>query len=68
MTRTNVVLDENLVEKAKSMTGLDTVRSVVDYALKELVRHGRQKDLLKLKGTIHWEGSLTDMRKKRKWD
>ena len=65
MTRTNVVLDESLVGKAKSLTGLKTIREVVDCALKELVRHRRQKDVLKLKGEVRWEGDLSRMRKGR---
>lgn len=65
MTRTNVVLDESLVGKAKHLTGLKTMRQVIDYALKELVRHRRQRDLLKLQGNIHWEGDLSQMRRAR---
>ena len=62
MTRTNVVLNEVLVDKAKTLTGLKTTRDVVDYALSELVRHKRQKVILKFKGRVHWEGDLSQMR------
>lgn len=65
MTRTNVVLDESLVGKAKSLTGLKTIREVVNCALKELVRHRRQRDILKLKGEVPWEGDLSQMRRGR---
>ena len=65
MTRTNVILNESLVGKAKHLTGIKTMRAVIDYALKELVRHGRQKDILKLKGAVNWEGELSEMRKGR---
>ncbi len=65
MTRTNIVLDESLVGKAKHLTGFKTMREVVHYALKELVRHRRQRDILKLKGQIHWEGDLSAMRRGR---
>lgn len=58
MVRTNIVLDVSILDKAKSLTGIRTTKAVVDYALKELVRHKRQKDLLKLKGNINWEGDL----------
>ena len=67
MTRTNIVLDESLVGKAKHVTGLKTIREVVDHALRELLRHGRQKDILKYKGKLHWEGDLNQMRKGRKF-
>ena len=65
MTRTNIVLDETLVGKAKRATGLKTIREVVHYALREVIRHHRQKDILKLKGRVHWEGDLSQMRQVR---
>ena len=67
MTRTNVVLNESLVDKAKNATGLKTIREVVDYALRELLRHERQKDILNLKGNVRWEGNLAEMRKGRQF-
>jgi Arc/MetJ family transcription regulator len=46
MKRTNIVIDEMLVEKGKKVTGLKTNKSVVDFALKELIRHSNQKRIL----------------------
>jgi Arc/MetJ family transcription regulator len=65
MGRTNVILDDELVDKAKSMTGIRTIRELVHHALRELVRHKRQRDLLKLQGTIEWEGNLDELRQGR---
>ena len=65
MTRTNIVLDEGLIGRAKRVTGLKTMRAVIHHALKELLRHHRQKDLLKLKGAVNWEGDLSSMRRGR---
>ncbi|HAJ80621.1 MAG TPA: DUF2191 domain-containing protein [Fibrobacteres bacterium] len=48
MKRTNIVIDEKLVEKGKKVTGLKTNKSVVDFALKELIRHSNQKRILEL--------------------
>ena len=62
MKRTNVVLDENLIDKGMELTGFKTQRELIDYALKELVRRKEQKSLLELKGKFHWEGSLDEMR------
>lgn len=53
-TRANIVLDAKLVETAMRMTGLRTRRELVDYALRELVRHPQRMKLLELKGKIHW--------------
>ncbi len=63
--RTNIVLDENLVEAALEMTGLKSRRALIDYALRELLRRESQKKVLELKGTVHWEGDLSSMRRKR---
>ena len=65
MKRTNIVIDEALVSKVKSATGIKTTKELVDVALKELLRHKRQKEILKLKGHVDWEGDLSDMRKGR---
>ena len=65
MKRTNVVLDEKLVIRAKSVTGIKTVRALVDHALREIVRHRRQRDILKLRGCVDWKGDLSKMRRGR---
>lgn len=65
MKRTNVVLDEKLVGRAKRMTGIRTTREIVDVALRELVRRRRVGDVLKLRGKIAWEGDLAKMRRGR---
>ncbi|MEI6564687.1 MAG: type II toxin-antitoxin system VapB family antitoxin [bacterium] len=62
MTRTNIVLDETLVQKCQKLTGIPTQRSVIDYALRELLRHGRQKKVLDLKGAVSWDGDLPSWR------
>jgi Arc/MetJ family transcription regulator len=60
--RTNIVLDTRLIHTGLKMTGLKTRRELVDFALRELVRHEQQKKLLDLKGRIQWEGDLEAMR------
>ena len=62
MTRTNIVLDETLVQKCQKLTGIPTRRSLVDYALRELLRHGRQRRVLDLKGAVSWDGDLSSWR------
>ena len=62
MIRTNVVLDDGVLGKAKHLTGFKTTRAVIQYALKELVRHKRQKDLLRLRGKVSWAGNLGESR------
>ena len=65
MKRTNIVIDENLIEKGLEVTGLSTRRALVDHALRELLRRASQKRILELKGQIKWEGDLDAMRQTR---
>jgi Arc/MetJ family transcription regulator len=65
MGRTNVVLNDNLIQKCFKATGIKTRRRLLDYALRELLRHEDQKNILKLKGIIKWEGDLNNWRKGR---
>jgi Arc/MetJ family transcription regulator len=60
--RTNIVLDKELVEAGLKATGLKTRRALVDFALRELLRHAQQKRLLALRGLVKWEGDLAEMR------
>ena len=65
MGRTNVVLDEDLISKCLEITGIKTRRALIDHALRELLRHKRQKRILELKGKIDWEGDLDSWRSAR---
>lgn len=60
--RTNIVLDKQLLDSALQATGIKTRRQLIEYALRELVRHKQQRKLLTLKGAIQWEGDLQAMR------
>lgn len=60
--RTNVVIDDNLMAEAMSLTGITTKREVIDKALRALVQLQRQRAILALEGTISWEGDLTALR------
>ena len=63
--RTNIVIDKALIEEALTLTGQSTRKDVVHFALQELVRRARQKELLSLKGKVDWDGSLDEMRETR---
>ncbi len=65
MKRTNIVIDEDLIEKGLKVTGLSTRRALVDHALRELLRRESQKKILELKGNVKWEGDLDAMRQTR---
>ena len=65
MKRTNVVLDEKLVEDCIKATGIKTQKALIDHALRELLRHENQVKILDLKGSINWDGDLDEWRKDR---
>lgn len=65
MARTNIVIDEALVGKARKLTGLKTKREIVDRALELLVRSESRKGVLAYYGTGIWKGDLKAMRRAR---
>ena len=60
--RINIVIDKTLLNEAKLAMGLETSEAVVDFALKELLRHHNQKRILELQGRVKWVGNLEKMR------
>ena len=65
MKRTNVVLDDSLVEDCIKATGIKTQKALIDHALRELLRHENQLKILELKGNISWDGNLDEWRQGR---
>ncbi len=65
MGRTNIVIDEEMVKKARKLTRLKTKREIVDKALELLVRSESRKGVLKHYGTGIWKGDLKAMRRNR---
>ncbi len=63
--RTNIVLDDKLVKEAMKLSGKKTKRELIDHALHELVKLHHRRALLNLRGKLHWEGDLDEMRKTR---
>lgn len=52
--RTNIVLDDELVEEAFALTGVRTKRMLIRLALQELIRRHRKRDLGELAGRIRF--------------
>ncbi len=63
--RTNIVLDEALVKRAKELTGIKTTREVVLEALAVLIQLREQAEARALRGQLHWEGDLAALRESR---
>ncbi|HXC31899.1 MAG TPA: type II toxin-antitoxin system VapB family antitoxin [Verrucomicrobiae bacterium] len=66
MGRTNIVLDEDLIRKARRLLRLKTKREIVHTALERLVRSEVRKGMLDYFGSGVWKGSLKRMRRNRK--
>jgi Arc/MetJ family transcription regulator len=62
MKRTNLVLDEQLLEEAVRLSGERTYSRTVERALEEFVRRFRSHRIFDLAGKGLWEGSLREMR------
>lgn len=60
--RTNVVLDDDLVKSALSLSGIKTKKRVIEEGLKLLIRVNRQKKIKDFRGKLKWTGSLNKMR------
>ena len=66
--RTNVEIDEVLIERVMAATGLPTKRAAVDAGLRALLRLAEQMEILSLAGRVQWEGNLDAMRAGRTGD
>lgn len=62
MKRTNLVLDEQLLEEALRLSGERTYSRTVERGLAELVRQIKVGRILELAGSGRWEGDLSEMR------
>ncbi len=65
MKRTNLVLDEALLEEATRLSGERTYSRTVERALEDFVRRARAKRILDLAGSGLWEGELGVVREDR---
>jgi Arc/MetJ family transcription regulator len=62
MKRTNLVLDEKLLEEATRVLGLKTYSATVNKALEEAIRIQKVRGLHQFMGSNLWEGDLAEMR------
>ena len=63
MKRTNVVLDEQLLEEAVRVSGERTYSRTIERALEEMIRRAKARGLDRLAGSGLWVGDLTEMRR-----
>ena len=63
--RTNIDIDENLIQEAMKLTGITTKKASVEEALRQMVSLKKQAKLKDLRGKLKWEGNLDEMREGR---
>ena len=66
MKRTNLVLNEDILEEATRLSGEKTYSATVMRALEDFVRRAKARQILDLRGSGLWEGDLAEMRRDRK--
>lgn len=65
MARTNIDLDDRLVEEDLRAFKCKTKKELIHLALKELLKTEKRKAILKVRGKLKWEGDLEEMRRSR---
>lgn len=56
--RTNIDIDDRLMEEAMKSSGLRTKRAAVEEGLRLLIQTRAQASIRKLRGKVKWEGDL----------
>jgi Arc/MetJ family transcription regulator len=60
--RTNIVIDDELMNEAMTLSHLKTKKAVVETGLRLLVQIKKQEQIRSLRGKLKWDGDLDAMR------
>jgi Arc/MetJ family transcription regulator len=63
--RTNIDIDDELMAELMRRSHGKTKKAVVEEALRLLLELRQHEDIRSLRGKIHWEGNLDEMREGR---
>lgn len=69
--RTNIDINDELLQKAMTMSHLKTKKAIVELALQQYIDRQARLDLLSLFGKVQWDGDLEQMRTnetRNEWD
>jgi Arc/MetJ family transcription regulator len=61
--RTNIEIDDKLMEEAMRSARTRTKRATVEQGLRMLIRLKRQEGLRRFRGKVRWEGNLEESRR-----
>jgi antitoxin ParD1/3/4 len=59
--RTNIEIDDQLMQEAMKAGSFKTKKETVEAGLKLLARKQVYQELRKLRGKLHWEGGLDEI-------
>lgn len=62
MMRTNIVIDDELMNEVIKLTGAKTKKEAVELGLLTLIRIKKQEEIKQHRGKLKWDGNLDDMR------
>lgn len=60
--RTNVVIDDDLMNSALKLSGLKTKKATIEEGLRLLVEIKRQSKVKAFRGKLSWMGNLDEIR------
>jgi len=61
--RTNIEIDDDLLDEAMAATGLSTKKATVEEALRQVVDQKRRREAIRSTAGIGWDGDLETMRR-----
>ncbi len=68
--KTHIDIDEKVLSSVQALGGYATKREAVHAALTHMARRLAARELLKMRGTMNWQGDLNQVREPRfaGWD
>lgn len=60
--RTNIVIDDELMNEVIKLTGAKTKKEAVELGLLTLIRIKKQEEIKRHRGKLKWDGNLDEMR------
>ena len=60
--RTNIVIDDDLMDEALKVSKYKTKKDAVEEGLRLLVQRKKQENIKNLRGKLSWSGDLEEMR------
>lgn len=60
--RTNILIDDQIMQEAQTAGGFRTKRETVEAGLKLIISLKKQEQVKKFRGKLNWQGDLDQMR------